>query len=271
MKTVLVFDIETIPDAGGLRKLGDYPTNLSDEEVVKQATEQRIANGQNEFFPLHLQKVAAISCVIRRTTKEGLPQFKVGSLGDLQSDEKKLVQDFFDLIERYTPQLVSWNGGGFDLPVLNYRALINDVVASRYWEMGESGEYDSRDFKWNNYIGRYHLRHLDLMDMLARYQGKANAPLDALAKLCGFPGKLGMDGSQVWPAYQAGKLQEIRNYCETDVVNTYLMYCKYQLMRGGFTPEEFAEEIQFVKDSLKKESETSTGAHWQEYLAGFDV
>ena len=271
MKTVLVFDIETIPDASGLRRLGDYDPGLSDAEIVKAYVADRISHGGNDFLPLHLQKVAAISCVIRRSTKDCIPQFKVGSLGDIDSDEKKLVQDFFDLIERYTPQLVSWNGGGFDLPVLNYRALINGVVASRYWEMGESGEYDSREFKWNNYIGRYHLRHLDLMDVLARYQGKANAPLDALAKLCGFPGKLGMDGSQVWPAYLDGKLAAIRNYCETDVVNTYLVYCKYQLMRGGFTQEEFDQELKFVKASLAKEAQTPTGTHWDEYLAGFEV
>ena len=271
MKTVLVFDIETIPDASGLRRLGDYSQGLTDAEVVQAYVTDRIAKGGNDFLPLHLQKVAAISCVIRRTTKDGIPQFKVGSLGDVESDEKKLVQDFFDLIERYTPQLVSWNGGGFDLPVLNYRALIHGVTASRYWEMGESSEYDSREFKWNNYIGRYHLRHLDLMDVLARYQGKANAPLDALAKLCGFPGKLGMDGSQVWPAYLDGKLAEIRNYCETDVVNTYLVYCKYQLMRGGFTQEEFDQELDFVKATLAKEAQTPAGAHWSEYLAGFEV
>ena len=186
MKTVLVFDIETIPDAPGLRRLGDYPDSMTDDELVSVATAKRLEAGQSEFFPLYLQRIAAISCVIRRTTKDGLPQFKVGSLGDLQSDEKKITQDFFDLIERYTPQLVSWNGGGFDLPVLNYRALIHGVNASRYWEMGDSSEYDSREFKWNNYISRYHLRHLDLMDVLARFQGDAKLQTLAIGALSGF-------------------------------------------------------------------------------------
>ncbi|MCV4861002.1 3'-5' exonuclease, partial [Escherichia coli] len=85
-----------------------------------------------------------------------------------------------------------------------------------------------REFKWNNYISRYHMRHLDLMDLLAMYQPRANAPLDAMAKLCGFPGKLGMDGSAVYGAYRAGQLEEIRRYCETDVMNTYLLYCRFQ-------------------------------------------
>jgi len=269
MKTVLVFDIETIPDVAGLRKLNDFAPDLTDAQVVDAVIEQRAANGQNAFFPHYLQKVVAISCVIRRTTKDGLPQFKVGSLGHLQSSEKEIVSDFYQLIDKYTPQLVSWNGGGFDLPVLNYRALVNQVSASRYWEMGESGDHDARDFKYNNYISRYHLRHLDLMDLLAFYQGKANAPLDALAKLCGFPGKMGMDGSQVWPAFQAGQLNDIRAYCETDVVNTYLMYSRYQLFRGAFTEEEYLLEVDFVKKELSVQATQEGCVHWTEYLAGF--
>ena len=173
------------------------------------------------------------------------------------------------MIEKYTPQLVSWNGSGFDLPVLHYRALANHIQAPRYWEMGESQENDSREFKWNNYISRYHMRHLDLMDLLAKFNGRANAPLDGLAKLCGFPGKMGMDGSQVWPAYQEGRIDEIRRYCETDVVNTYLMYCRFQLMRGGFSLEEYKEEITFVKAYLEKESKEPHGEQWQEYLRDF--
>jgi predicted PolB exonuclease-like 3'-5' exonuclease len=269
MTTVLVFDIETIPDVVGLRRLEDFPASMADSDVAKQVMQLRLEKTGSDFLPLYLQRIVAISCVIRRTTKEGLPQIKVGSLGNPDDSEKVLIQAFFDLIEKYTPQLVSWNGSGFDLPVLHYRALINQVHAPRYWEMGESQDSDSREFKWNNYISRYHMRHLDLMDLLAKFNGRANAPLDALAKLCGFPGKLGMDGSQVWPAYQDGKIADIRRYCETDVVNTYLMYCRYQLMRGGVTQAEHDEELDFVKHYLEQEAKEPNGQAWQEYLAGF--
>jgi len=156
---------------------------------------------------------------------------------------------------------VSWNGSGFDLPVLHYRGLINGVQCARYWDMGE----DDKDFKWNNYISRYHSRHIDLMDLLAMYGGRANAPLDDLAKLIGFPGKLGMDGSKVWEAYQQGRLSEIRNYCETDVVNTYLVYARFQLMRGQFTRARYEKECELVRSTLSKSDE----AHWAEYLAAW--
>ena len=123
MATVLVFDIETIPDVAGLRRVEGYPDSMSDAEVAAKAMAERAEKTGSEFLPLFLQRVVAISCVIRRTTKEGAPQIKVGTLGNPDDDEKVIVQAFFDLVEKYTPQLVSWNGSGFDLPVLHYRAL----------------------------------------------------------------------------------------------------------------------------------------------------
>jgi predicted PolB exonuclease-like 3'-5' exonuclease len=101
------------------------------------------------------------------------------------------------------------------------------------------------------------------MDHLAMYTGRANAPLDDLAKLCGFPGKMGVDGSQVWSLYQEGRLQEIRDYCETDVVNTYLVYCRYQLLRGRLTRDAYDAEIALVRTSLQN----IDAPHWRDYLS----
>ena len=155
---------------------------------------------------------------------------------------------------------MSWNGGGFDLPVLHYRGLVHGVQASKYWDMGE----DDREYKWNNYISRYHSRHLDLMDLLALYQARANAGMDTLAQLCGLPGKLGMDGSQVYAAWQRGELEAIRRYCETDVLNTYLLYGRFQLMRGGLSPQEHADEIDLVRRTVGEWA--ATEPHWAEYM-----
>ena len=254
MTPVLVFDIETVPDVAGLRRLNpDWDAALTDDEVAARAFAEREASTGRSFLPHYLQRVVAIACVYR--DDDGL---RVRSLGDLDDGEPKLVTDFFKIVERYTPQLVSWNGGGFDLPVLHYRSLVHGVSAARYWDMGD----DDRDFKYNNYIGRYHTRHLDLMDLLAMYQPRAAAPLDALAKLCGFPGKLGMDGSQVWQAYSDGHLEEIRSYCETDVMNTWLVYCRFQVLRGVTSHAAFEAEVALAKATLS----SLPGAHWREYL-----
>jgi predicted PolB exonuclease-like 3'-5' exonuclease len=232
---------------------------MSDAEAIAHVQAVRKAAGQSDFLPLHFHKVAVISCVLR-----GAKGIKVRSLTDAQAEgEKGAIQEFFHIIEQHQPQLVSWNGGGFDLPVLHYRAMAHKVVANKYWDMGE----DDREYKWNNYISRYHTRHLDLMDLLALYQPRANAPLDALAKICGFPGKLGMDGSKVWDAYRDGQLEEIRKYCETDVMNTYLLYCRFQLMRGGFTEVEYSNEEKLISEYLSSQSES----HWKEYLSAWSV
>ncbi len=100
------------------------------------------------------------------------------------------------------------------------------------------------------------------MDLLALYQPRANAPLDELAKLMGLPGKLGMDGGAVWGAWQQGRVDEIRDYCETDVANTYLVFLRFQQMRGVLTPAEHDREVAFVKEQL-----AALGLpHWRQFL-----
>ncbi|MGQ0750077.1 MAG: 3'-5' exonuclease [Betaproteobacteria bacterium] len=257
MVPVLVFDIETVPDVAGLRKLHGLDETVPDASVADMAFQLRRQTSGSDFLPLHLHRVIVISCALRERDS-----FRVWSLGGAQQTEGELIQRFFDGVEKYTPQLVSWNGCGFDLPVLHYRGLIHGVKAPRYWDMGDGEHRDSRDFKWNNYISRYHTRHLDLMDLLALYQPRSNAPLDALAQLVGLPGKLGMAGSAVWDAFRAGRNEEIRCYCETDVVNTYLMFLRFQRMRGALDDREHAVECDLVRETLGRSAEP----HWTEFL-----
>ena len=135
------------------------------------------------------------------------------------------------------------------------------ATASRLLETGAN----DRAFNFDNYMSRFKERHLDLMDFLAWYQPRASAPLDTMAKLCGFPGKLGMDGSQVWPAFQRGEIAEIRAYCETDVANTYLLFLRFLAMRGDLDKAEYAAEIALLRGKLA----VHDGAHWKEYLAAW--
>jgi 3'-5' exonuclease len=257
MTPVLVFDIETIPDTRGIRSLLSLPADMSEAEVAEVAFQQRREKTGNDFLPLHLHRVVAISCALR----DG-DTFRIWSLGEPGDPEQLLIQRFFDGIDKYSPQLVSWNGKGFDLPVLHYRSLVNSVRAPRYWDMGE----DDREFKWNNYISRYHPRHCDLMDLLSLYQPRASAPLDEIAQLLGLPGKLGMAGSRVWEAHRAGRIQAIRAYCETDVANTYLVYLRFQLLRGSLNDAQFASEVELVNSVLQRMDD----AHWKEFLSAWN-
>jgi len=258
MTPVLVFDIETIPDVAGLRKLWELKPEVSDAAVVELVQQRRRQATGSDFLPAHLQRIVAISVALRDRDS-----FRIWSLGAPADDERNLVQRFFDGIEKYTPQLVSWNGSGFDLPVLHYRALFHGVAGCCYWDTGEN----NKDFKWNNYLSRFHTRHTDLMDVLAGFQNRAFAPLDEIAQLCGLPGKLGMDGSQVWPAWQRGEIGAIRDYCETDVANTYLLFLRFQLIRGGLMPDAYAREVAVAREYIAAQE----APHWREFLAGWSA
>ncbi len=243
-RSILVFDIETVPDVVSGRKLYDLE-GLSDADTAKALFALRKKKAGHTFLQHHLQRIVAISLLMQHGN-----QIKVWSLGDEDADEAELIQRFFTGLEKHTPTLVSWNGSGFDLPVLHYRALLHGIQAPQYWEVGEH----IQNFKYNNYLNRFHHRHLDLMDVLAAYQNKAFAPLDEIASMLGFPGKMGMSGARVWDEYLTGNVSAIRDYCETDVLNTFCVYLRFELMRGRLTEENYHETAQQLRDMLETEN-----------------
>jgi predicted PolB exonuclease-like 3'-5' exonuclease len=246
------FDIETIPDVNFGRQMWNLD-GLSDADVGTAMTFMRQQQVGSEFLPLHLQQVVAISVAFRTGDT-----FRVWTLGDRDADEAEIIGRFFEGIERYSPELVSWNGSGFDLPVLHYRALKHGIQAPRYWEMGDN----DRDFRYNNYLNRFHWRHLDLMDVLAGYQMRGRASLEQMAVMLGFPGKLGMSGDKVWQSWLDGGIDDIRNYCETDVLNTYLVYLRFEFMRGNIDAAGLEKELALVRSTLR----TMDVAHLNKFL-----
>jgi 3'-5' exonuclease len=251
---ILAFDIETVPDVAGIRRLHELPADLPDSDVAELAFQKRRVQTGNDFLPPHLQRVIVISCVAR--DDEGV---KIFSIGEPERDEKAIIHRFFDAIERNVPQLVSWNGKGFDIPVLNHRALIHGVCCTKFWENGD----EDQSFRYNNYTNRYQTRHLDLMDQLAMFNARGFAPLDDMARLADLPGKHGVGGAQVWPEYQKGNLKAIRDYCEADVVNTFVLFQRFQMVRGLVTPQQYEAECATLRATLEKRTEP----HWKEFLS----
>ncbi len=254
---VFAFDIETVPDTvggAGIHGLGGLP---DDEITSAMLAMRRARTGGNEFLPHHLHRVAVISiaaCIGDR--------FLVFSLGHEGEPESAIIQRFFDGLDRYRPQLVSWNGSGFDLPVLHYRALRHGVRAPCYWESGQN----ERSFRWNNYLNRFHEGHLDLMDVLSGYQLRSAAPLDEVASLCGLPGKMGMSGGDVQAAVAAGEIDAVRRYCEVDALNTYLLFLRFEYMRGNLMDDSYTTACERVRSSLSEMAESHAAAFldaWQ--------
>ncbi len=248
---VFVFDIQTVPDIDGCRRLYDLH-GLSDEDVGKAVIHMRRQEVGNDILPHHLHKIVTISAVLQHGE-----QFKVWSLGDLQSSEEELLSRFFSGIERYTPDLVSWDGRRFDLPVIHYRSLLYPINAGHYWE---TGDRDS-SFRDNNYLAQYHGRHTDLREVLAAYSPQACASLHEVASLCGFPGKTGERGVDAWDKYLQGNIDSIRVYCEIKVLNTYLVYLNYQRNRGVLDQTQYQQQCALTRESLK----TSNIEHLQTF------
>jgi 3'-5' exonuclease len=257
----LVFDIETVPDVAlgrclyGLEGLADEQVARAMFALRRQGNATLAGQGRvpGDFLPLEQQRVVAIACALR-----GGDGFRVWSLGDPGTPEAGLVQRFFDGIEKLSPDLVSWNGSGFDLPVLTYRAMLGGVRAPRFWETGA----EDPAFRYNNYVSRYHWRHTDLMDVLSGFQNRGRVSLANMACLLGLPGKLGFEGAQVWDAWQSGDVGGIRRYCETDVLNTWLIYLRFAQLRGQLTREQHTEEVERVRNYLRASKEP----HFADFL-----
>ena len=217
---LIVFDIETIPDAA----------HHTDDSFPKPLFHQVVAIS---FLEAHLESSESGSFYAVDLLRSG---------GDAGYTEAQLIKGFFQYVEKKKPRLVTFNGRGFDLPVLKYRAMKHEVSA-RWFAQGEG--------KWDNYQHRYSVDwHFDLMDALADHGASKNAGLDEVCGLLALPGKIGMDGTQVKGFFEAGRIQEIRNYCETDVLSTYLIFLRFALFRGEISAAGHAASIDNLKAYL---------------------
>lgn len=245
MTAKLVLDIETVPDAEigrGLYGLED----LDEGEVMRAMLHHYQQRTGLEFLPPIQHKVVAIGIVFRN--EEGVRPLV---LGNEDAKESELIMRFFRGLGHYVPDLITWNGAAFDLPVLNFRALRHEIQARIYWETG----VNDRAFRFNNYLSRFHWRHTDLMDALSGFQGRGRPSLREACALLGLPGKKLMKGSSVMDAYLEGRIGDIRRYCLEDALNTYLVSIHFDYLRGRLSQDSLDEEYGLLIDVLKASGE----------------
>ena len=257
MNTKLILDIETVPDPEIGRALYGLE-DLDDGEVMRAMQHHYRQRTGLDFLPPIQHKVVAIALVLRN--EDGVRPLV---LGNEKAPESEIIRRFFSGLKHYVPDIVSWNGSAFDLPVLNFRALRHEVQAKVYWETGAR----DRMFRFNNYLSRFHWRHTDLMDALSGYQGRGRPSLREACALLGLPGKNLMDGSSVMDAWLEGRLAEIRRYCLEDALNTYLVFLHFDFLRGNLTQEELDEEYGLLIDVLKAGGEK----HLREFAAKLEA
>lgn len=229
---VLVWDLETIPDLACVARIHGFPEG--DHEAARQAL-------GDKFPKLYLHKIACIGALIAERREGVWHVLSLGAPHMGERSEAEMLSAFVGRIADLRPQLVAWNCGGFDLPVLRYRGMINRVAAPglesrRYWY-------------------RYSDDCLDLCDALACYETRGKVSLNDLCRALGFPGKpAGIDGGEVDRYVQDGRIAEVAAYCETDVVSTYRVWLVHELFRGTLSKAEFDESeanlLRFVKERV---------------------
>ncbi len=264
-KNLFVFDIETVAD-------NESAVNLLGEEYSgKSLAEQReglhkyhleITEGKNAFLRQPFHKIVAISFLRASLeyTAEGrevVTLQEVRSGGSINSSEKDLIKGFFHAIDKFKPRLVSFNGKTFDLPVLKYRAMKYGISSEVFHLSGN---------KYEGYNHRYALNwHCDLIDALSDFGSSARIKLNEVCAVLGIAGKLGTDGSQVEELYDNNQLQDIRNYCETDVINTYLVYLRYALHTGKLNINNYNRAIDDIALFLSSSSENHFVEYYQQW------
>jgi predicted PolB exonuclease-like 3'-5' exonuclease len=215
-QSVIVWDLETVPDlaaAARMLDLGDAP-----EADVRQAL--------GPGFPKHpLHKIVCIGGLVASRQAEGWRIDALGAPHIGERTEADLIGAFVERVGQLRPQLITFNGHSFDLPVLRYRAMVNRVSAA--------------GLQVRPYFHRYSDDALDLCDALGSFAFGARVKLDEISKILGLSGKpKGLDGSRVEAMVLDGQIAEVARYCESDVLNTYRVWLVYELFRGSITATE---------------------------------
>jgi len=232
MPHLLVWDIETVADLRGYAAANGLD-GKSDDEV-------RAALGDK--FPKHIyHSIVCIGALIAHYDGDHWVLDALGAPHVGERTEKELIAAFVERIAELTPQLVTFNGSSFDLPVLRYRAMTHSIAAP-----GLSAR---------PYFNRYTDDAMDLCDVLSSFSPQAKSTLHELCRVMGLPGKPdGIDGAEVEKYFREGRIQDIADYCESDVVNTYRVWLRHELFRGKLADAAFQASETDLSEFIKARS-----------------
>lgn len=241
MKYISIFDCETIPDFEALRAVFGYEG--SDEEVANLAYKAQKEKTGSEFLPVNFHKIVNISSVI---TDHKAQFIRVSSING--EDEKEILEKFTNFINKNIPRLVSFNGRGFDLPLIAIRSMKYNLPFGMYFKVEDK---NLNIGKWNNYRDRYSgAFHLDLLDSFQEFGSIRGISLDGLCKTYGLPGKYDTHGDQVLELFLNGEISKISEYCESDALNTYLLYLKYEIIRENLNYDDYFINLNLMKEFI---------------------
>ena len=228
--------MRTLPD-DLVKSATDKNGKIDEKALSLLACEEQRKNSGQAFLPVLFHKVVCISAVL--ADKNG-KFIKVNTIEG--KDEHEIIANFLNFIENHAPKLVSYNGRGFDLPMLMIRAMKYNLRAPRY--------YNTSD-KWCNYRTRYDATWaMDLLDYISDFRAVSGLRLDTLCAMLGMPGKYDVHGDQVLELFYANKLDKIKEYCESDTLNTYWLFLKYELLRGKMGYEQYFSSLEAMSEFI---------------------
>jgi 3'-5' exonuclease len=194
-------------------------------------------------FPKHIyHSIICIGALIAHRDNEHWIVDALGAPHVGDRPERELLTSFVSRIAELSPQLVTFNGSSFDLPVLRYRAMMHKVPA-----IGLSAR---------PYFNRYTEDAIDLCDVLSSFNSQGKAKLHEFCRMMGLPGKPdGIRGEDIARYHREGRIREIADYCESDVVNTYQLWLRHELFRGKLTEAAFqASEVNLAEFAWQHEA-----------------
>jgi len=236
----LVFDVETVPDSR-LIKMTRYPEEDLDGTAVIRKYQQEILeqnNGTSDFIPVTYQYPVSI-CIAK--IREDFTLQDVVCLDEPKFRAAEMVRLFWLGIEDLYnhASMVTFNGRGFDIPLLELMAYRYGYTAKRHFKDKFAGR------------NRFGTKHIDLQDWLSNYNAiRMNGGLNLLAKILGKPGKMSTKGSEVFDMFLEGKLQEINDYCIHDVLDTYFVFLRTRVLLGEMTINREQDIVRQAKDFI---------------------
>jgi predicted PolB exonuclease-like 3'-5' exonuclease len=270
----LFFDLEWVPDAEAAKRLHDLPAGTTEKAAIERLWSETSGFSEDcprPFVKYLFSRVVSIAYLSRKVVwRDGVRQteFTLNSLPKLPLegngvDEASVIARFLEIVGLKEPNLVGFNSAESDLQVLIQRGLIHGVTAPRFCAR------PNKPWEGRDYFYRYGEQHLDLLKLFSN--GKSAPKLNEFARLCGFPGKLDMEGHQVVDLWLEGKLQEIVEYNQIDTLNTYLIWLRVVRFCGKLGEADYVNEQLAFRDFLARESEKPHMRHVGEFLERWEL
>jgi 3'-5' exonuclease len=260
----LVFDVEAITDGDLISRVKYSGKELTPEQAIRTYRDELIEETGKDVIPPTF--MLPISVAVGKVDRS----FRLTDVTTLDAPEYRpheITKRFWQgLLHYHSPTLVTFNGRGYDLPVLELAAYRYGISLPTWFNV-EARTYDQAR-------NRYNINsHLDLMDLFSNFgSSRVTGGLNLLANLIGKPGKTGIDGSMVQDMYDAGKAEEINDYCRCDVLDTYFVFLRTRVLLGHITLDQEQTIVAEVKKMLESQSESSPAyqhylTHWGDWHA----